>query len=207
MVDQQVSRWPYLPVLLRPEYLYNAIHDLQELLGSMRTCPTGADRKWHEKVLCFLGAQVSDLEWERNIERIELSLQIAQQFMKGKDVAERIRKHEKLWIQYRQIPLSKQGKHAKVISLLDDRGASMAMDEYLSSVEKLANSDGLANVVTAYWKSIGDPEIKDKELASRTTQEWFKRRGYKWKVIKKGIYKDGNEQPDVMDYCDNIYLP
>ena len=50
--------------------------------------------------------------------------------------------------QYRTIPESGQGKNARIACMLEDQGTCMAMDQYISSAGKHANSDGLAQAVT-----------------------------------------------------------
>ena len=93
-------------------------------------------------------------------------------------VAERIRLHECQWVKYRTIPESGQGKNARIACMLEDQGTCMAMDEYISSVGKYANSDGLAQAVTGYWQTLQEEdnlscelESAYRELAPRTARE------------------------------------
>jgi hypothetical protein len=86
------------------------------------------------------------------------------------------------------------------------------MDEYSASAGRLANPVGLANVVTEYWHSIDmdgvdGEEREERELAVRTAQEWFHRKGYKWKQIRKGVYKNGHESANVKEYKNTGFLP
>ena len=82
-----------------------------------------------------------------------------------------------------------------------DNGTCLAMERYLARARKQANSKGLANAVTDYWNSLKDefggpdktnldetnPAPADHELAPRTAREWFRRKGYRWADLKKGV--------------------
>ena len=64
--------------------------------------------------------------------------------------------------------------------------------------------------VSDYWGSLEDldfPTLADRELAPRTAREWFRRMGYCWADLKKGVYKDGHEKPDVVAYRQDTLLP
>ena len=37
-------------------------------------------------------------------------------------------------------------------------------------------------------------------LQARTAREWLNKMGYRWKNIKKGVYIDGHEREDVVEY-------
>jgi hypothetical protein len=107
------------------------------------------------------------------------------------------------------IPKGAQGRHAKTLCMLEDEGTLMAFEEYMTGEGKLATGPGLANAITEYWRSEGitNEDGTDKELADRTATEWMNRRGYKWTDLKKGVYKDGHERPDVLAYRNDVFLP
>jgi hypothetical protein len=44
-------------------------------------------------------------------------------------------------------------------------------------------------------------------LCVRTMQRWLHWMGYKWKEVRKGIYKDGHERKDVVSYRQEEFLP
>ena len=83
--------------------------------------------------------------------------------------------------------------------MLEDPGTCLAMDQYIASAGRHANSHGLANAVTEYWSTLEDDEpeshnaMVDRELAPRTAQEWFRRKGYRWTDLKKGIFHTAQE--------------
>lgn len=90
----------------------------------------------------------------------------------------------------------------------------------------------LASAVTRYWQS-SQPDInrnqqlqllstslheieehddspplfrKKLSLSARTALKWLHRLGYNWKEVKKGIYKDGHERPNVVEYRQEVFI-
>lgn len=57
------------------------------------------------------------------------------------------------------------------------------------------------------------PEAPDKPIdrnlaiRARTARHWLKKLGFDWEESKKGVYIDGHERQDVVDYRDNVFLP
>ena len=43
-------------------------------------------------------------------------------------------------------------------------------------------------------------------LAPRTARKWFRRKGYRWTDLKKGVFKDGHERSDVVAYRNDFFL-
>jgi len=54
-----------------------------------------------------------------------------------------------------------------------------------------------------------DPNIQriQKSITSRTGRRWLARLGYKWKEVRKGVYKDGHERLDVITSQNEVFLP
>ena len=93
--------------------------------------------------------------------------------------------------------------------LLEDRAARSAMEQYISGAGKHANSEDLAQAVTNFRGSLEyseSPALADRELAPRTAREWFRRMGYCWVNLKKGVYEGGHERPDVVAYRQDTLL-
>lgn len=93
-------------------------------------------------------------------------------------------------------------------------------------------ADMLVKAVSEYWKSTQIDIKKDSELAllssslkeieqhsttptlfrkklsisSTTAKDWLHRLGYHWGEVKKGVYKDGHERPDVVNYRQEVFL-
>lgn len=164
------------------------IRDLKHKLSleTERPTPGTQDEKWHQQVLGFLELQRMNSDTSRK----ELAEIEANRAGKAKACSERIIKHERLWIMERTIPPSKQGRHAKVDSLLDDEGTRRAMKEYVERNPESANAEGLAHAVLEYWKrarreGLTDPSMGREALPARTVQRWFDRMGYQWRDLRK----------------------
>ena len=170
--------------------------------------PTRLDAVRHRQVLAFLCAQIPDIRFDRGQEgRLELSIQVARHALKKKHVAERVRVQESLWVRQHPIPESGQGRNARVKRLLEGQGTRSAMEQYISGA---ANSEGLAQAAADHWNSLEDsesPALADRELIPRAAREWFRRMGYRWVDLRKGVNKDGHEQPDAVAYRKDTLLP
>ncbi|KAG0641139.1 hypothetical protein HOY80DRAFT_1039955 [Tuber brumale] len=46
-----------------------------------------------------------------------------------------------------------------------------------------------------------------KAITSRTGRRWLSKLGYKWKEVRKEVYKDGHERDDVIAYYNEVFLP
>ncbi|KAJ6579051.1 hypothetical protein DFH09DRAFT_913409 [Mycena vulgaris] len=46
-----------------------------------------------------------------------------------------------------------------------------------------------------------------RKIKLRTAQSWMKKMGYRWRKEPKGMYSDGHERQDVVNYRQNIFLP
>ena len=46
-----------------------------------------------------------------------------------------------------------------------------------------------------------------KGISLKTAQAWLHIEGFKYTTFKKGLYFDGHDHPDVIEYCQNIFLP
>ena len=49
--------------------------------------------------------------------------------------------------------------------------------------------------------------MANEEPAPKTAREWFRRKGYHWSDLKKGVYNDGHERKDVVEYRERVFLP
>jgi hypothetical protein len=71
--------------------------------------------------------------------------------------------------------------------------------------QKLANA---VNFWTAQNIAAGaDANTVRKTLSTSTARRYLKAQGFRWKDLTKGLYNDGHEREDVVDYRDNTFLP
>lgn len=60
-------------------------------------------------------------------------MHVARCFRKGQWVQERVIKHETMWIRYRTIPASQQGRNSKMMCMLEDEGTMMVVQECIAT--------------------------------------------------------------------------
>ena len=58
---------------------------------------------------------------------------------------------------------------------------------------------------TEILPTLGYPPTKT--LSERTARRWLIKLGWRRTMLKKGVYMDGHERPDVIDYRMNSFLP
>ena len=46
-----------------------------------------------------------------------------------------------------------------------------------------------------------------KGISLSTARQWLHREGFRYMKYKKGLYYNGHDRPDVLDYCQNQFLP
>lgn len=90
-------------------------------------------------------------------------------------------------------------------SLIEDEDLSQEIQLHLQSIGKFIKVEDIV-------KFLDTPEMLQqmqqvKTISLVTAKWWLKRMGYQWKKDHKGQYVDGHERKDVMDYCDNVFLP
>ena len=44
-------------------------------------------------------------------------------------------------------------------------------------------------------------------IRARTARRWLKRLGLKYGTVTKGVYFDGHERADVVEYRDQVFIP
>ncbi|PUU74314.1 hypothetical protein B9Z19DRAFT_1093142 [Tuber borchii] len=140
---------------------------MEKLLKSKTLTPTGQDLVRHQQVLQFINAQLKN---SRNAPRMEIAELVASTYRKGRDVAERIVKTEKEWVKNRVVPSGKQGRTAKVPSMIEDQATRGVVEQYIERAirEEGISSQGLVKAVTDHWQSLESQDsirnrIRDEE--------------------------------------------
>lgn len=110
---------------------------MEKLLKSKIHRPKGQDLNRHEQVLHFMNIQRMN---RVNTPRMDLALTVANTYRKGREVADRIVRHEKEWIKKRVIPAGAQGKNAKVPSKLEDEGTVRFIRDHISRISAMGDS-------------------------------------------------------------------
>ena len=146
-----------------------------------------------------------------------------------------IRGWTRMWISQHALPSSLTGRHAKVYLLLDDLEIAMELRTYIRSNKWAMDAPRLTDfsknrLVPAeaekYLHGIVQNEMPQglkcymeldlfphihlkvgKGISLATAQRWLHREGFRYTSYKKGLYFDGHDRPDVVQYCQDIFLP
>ena len=149
----------------------------------------------------------------------------------GRQVREWVRD----WIKHRELPESNRGRHVKVFTLLSDPAVCAELRSYVRSNKWAMNLAKLAaftrnELIPAeaekYAHQIIDKEMPaglkkylEVELFPRihlkvgngiclsTARRWLHREGFRYMKYSKGLYYDGHDRPDVLDYRQKHFLP
>ena len=139
------------------------------------------------------------------------------------------------WMKNQELPLSKRGRHIKVSSLLDNPNISSEILSYLwlnkwaTHPKKLTafhNNELLPAEAQKYIKKVVDKEMPHamkrhlelelfscihmkvgKGILVSTARRWMFRHGFHYMQYKKALYFDGHEHPDIVHYCQKVFLP
>lgn len=158
----------------------------------------------------------------------------AHQFSK-KYGARQLRGWTRRWMKGRELPKSMRGRHAKVYTVMLEPAIALELRTYLRSEKWAMNPEKLVqftqnklipSVADAYLRKIIKEEMPrglqrymEVELFPRiqlkarrgvsisTARRWMRREGFRYISYKKGLYFDGHDRPDVVDYRQNNFLP
>ncbi|QRV85427.1 hypothetical protein RhiJN_27508 [Ceratobasidium sp. AG-Ba] len=88
--------------------------------------------------------------------------------------------------------------------LIEDDEFQKKLLLYLRAVGKYATSASIVEFTKL-------PDVQEdwglaKPISVRTAERWMHILGYCWGQDSKGMYIDGHERPDVVEYCQNTYL-
>lgn len=203
------------------EKMMNGLKELEKKLKTKRYDITGEDRERHEMTRDFMKLKLKD--WERP--RKDCARAVAQGRGKGPWVARSLLKWVKEWEENRTIKRSKRGRHTKAISWLEDervgikvrnwvkekgeevtsRTLAAAFGEILKEVEDNAEverivEDAFENVRREEDEREAKGFVRKTSIQARTAREWLNKLGYRWKNISKGVFIDGHEREDVVEY-------
>ena len=139
---------------------------------------------------------------------IATSINIAKQWQDGVGTtfARRIRFLARHYQLFEQLPPENRGKHTNR-SMLGDEQVQTAARTYLTNLptgevtpsrfRRMLNEHILPSL--GYNLKTG--------LSERTARRWLLNLGWRNKLLRKGVYMDGHERPDVVEYRNDVFLP
>ncbi|KAF7333551.1 hypothetical protein MSAN_02420000 [Mycena sanguinolenta] len=101
------------------------------------------------------------------------------------------------------LPTSEYGKFNS--SVLEDEDLAQEIHLHLQELGPFISAQDVVNYMSS-------DEMKTRlnlkhGISLRTAQRWMKRTEYRWKAEPKGMYIDGHEREDVVNYRQNEFLP
>ena len=119
---------------------------------------------------------------------------------KGPYFACQIRENKKCLLHHQHLPLSKAGKQGGPASLIDNEDVLRAVQVYLAT-QKLGTITPF--ILCQHVNSVILPALELTEskttICEQTAINWLHKLGYQCKDVRKGIYIDGHECPDVIE--------
>lgn len=112
--------------------------------------------------------------------------------------------HYQLW---EQLPQEKHGGECKVWTLLSDEKVKRAVHDWLAvqmagSVMHQLLRDALnGDIFSTLMVTPKQP------LSEQTAHQWLIKLGWRLTVLQKGVYMDGHERQDAVEYQQNSFLP
>ncbi|PKY34514.1 hypothetical protein RhiirB3_454306 [Rhizophagus irregularis] len=136
-----------------------------------------------------------------NLNKEQASLHSAKVvYNKGTYKAKQIRIWAKCWIEYGTLPKSLQGCHQKIKSIIDDEDVIERSLLFVRKKEgKITPKEYQTYVKEVLFSRLGMEESK-KLISIKTSCIWLKKLGLIPQSRKKGIYFDGHEREDVVEY-------
>ncbi|KAJ7439833.1 hypothetical protein FB451DRAFT_1059297, partial [Mycena latifolia] len=101
------------------------------------------------------------------------------------------------------LPNAEYGKFNS--SVLEDEDLSQEIHLHLQSLGPFISAQDVVNYMSS-------EEMKSRlnlkhGISLRTAQRWMKQMKYRWQSEPKGMYSNGHEREDVVDYRQNVFLP
>ena len=135
-------------------------------------------------------------------------MQIARQWMDSVDThfARKICFLARHYQLFEQLPPQKRGKYLNR-SLLNDEQVQTAARTYLTKLPtgEVTPSRFARMLNERILPSLGY-NLRG-NLSERTARRWLVRLGWRNKLLRKGVYMDGHERPDVVEYRNHTFLP
>ncbi|KAF7295664.1 hypothetical protein MIND_01106600 [Mycena indigotica] len=91
------------------------------------------------------------------------------------------------------------------IAFCEDK-TNIPQHKYGRFSSSMLSDEDIAGAIHLHLQSLARLRVK-RNISVCTAQRWMKKMGYRWKKEPKGMYLDGHERADVVDYRKNVFLP
>jgi hypothetical protein len=145
----------------------------------------------------------------KGVSRTQASFEIARQWHEGQGnwFARRVRALARHYQIFEALPIEKRGGARKSKSWLYDEQVKTRTRDWLTSQK---TGDVTPRRLRHAVNEIILPELNmnlSKGISERTARRWLIKFGWRRTVVRKGVYMDGHERIDVVEYRNNIFLP
>lgn len=188
------------------------IRDWDKLRDQIKADLEKAKKKKHQASL----AEINQMLIIRNFAtlrlkgcgRMEASAEIARQWHEGEGAhfARQVRALARHYQLFEHLPPENRGSGGGQ-SLLTDERVQAAARHYLTNLKS-------GEVTPARFQRELNANIfpslcinLDKSISTRTARRWLIKLGWRRTQLKKGVYMDGHERPDVVKYRQEVFLP
>jgi hypothetical protein len=100
---------------------------------------------------------------------------------------------------------------AKVVGdYLDSRRAGDAVGACLAAAEEGLDHETSGDLEKESESTDSNPKStvpKSNRIRARTARRWLEKLGFKYGTVRKGVYIDGHERPDVVSYRKDVFIP
>jgi hypothetical protein len=146
-----------------------------------------------------------------------------------------VRNWVRKWVDSQMLPKSKRGRHVKSFSLLEDPAIRAELRSFLrsnkwainpSKVVEFSQQKMIPAAADKYLRKLIDDEMPrglkqyievelfpqvnqkvGKGVSLKAAQKFLRKEGFRYVEHKKGLYYDGHERPDVVEYRQKEFLP
>lgn len=216
-----------------PLQLQEAITALEKHLKSRKNGLQGQNLIRYRAVLVFLNFQLTKpavvpLNLTSSIPtRLDYVILTAKSFRKNVYFTRKVVTWERQWRQDQKIDEGHRGCYVKTRSWFNNEGVQLVAREFMSENGKSATASKLAQAIAGYLDSsragnvlsqaFSDSALgKDakelvnhhsRRITARTARKWLKKLGFKHCRFTKGVFFDGHEREDVVDYRNTDFIP
>ena len=145
----------------------------------------------------------------KGLSRMQASLEIAQQWHEGDGIwfARRVRALAHHYQVFEQLPHERRGGYQNQRSWLHDETVKKHIQAYLTNLPtgKVTPKRLQIAINSTIFAELGLKPAKP--ISIRTVRRWLLKLGWRHTTVKKGVYMDGHERTDVVEYRNNVFLP
>jgi len=145
----------------------------------------------------------------KGISQTQASLEIARQWHEGQGnwFARRVRALARHYQIFEALPIEKRGGSGNSRSWLYDEQVKTRTRDWLTSQK---TGDVTPRRLQSALNGTIFPELNinlANGISERTARRWLIKLGWRRTVVRKGVYMDGHEHDDVVEYRNKVFLP